>query len=98
MGGINIDIMGRALKRHHEERIKNRWRKRARRSIDWLFDPVPRLLYTLHPEQNPLQLNEEIAVRMAHHSKCPCWGCKRERYNRSQQRRLDKEEIMTSRY
>lgn len=48
----------RALRRHHENRVKVRWRVRVK-----LWN-----LATAGEE-------ERIALRRAHHNKCPCWMC-----------------------
>jgi hypothetical protein len=50
---------GRAVRRHHERRIKERWRQRIRR---WWYVGTAELV-------------ERLAVRRAHRNKCDCWMC-----------------------
>lgn len=71
--------MSRADRRHHEERVKTKWRRRVRRQpgetlATWKAGPT-------------IATVEAAAVRLAHHNKCPCSICKRPRYQRAGSRR-----------
>lgn len=61
--------MSLAERRHHEERIKARFRG------------VFRWVKPTHRKPSWAEV-ERQAVRFAHHSKCPCWLCRKPRYNR----------------
>ncbi len=61
----------RSLRRHHEQRLRARYRKVADRWAGNAFVGVDRIRYV-----------EQTASRLAHHHNCPCWMCKRPRYDR----------------
>jgi hypothetical protein len=64
----------RASRRHHKERVKAKWKRRVRR------EHGPSLEAWKAPP--PAQAVEARAVRLAHHNKCACDGCRRPRYER----------------
>jgi hypothetical protein len=66
--------VSRGDRRHHEERVKAKWRRRVR------AHPGPTLAAWKAPP--PAVEVEAQAVRLAHHNKCDCSLCKRPRYDR----------------
>ena len=91
--------MSSAMRRHHDRRVKARWRRRleARESVGywtfrWRWKMVRdrrRWCCTIDPDA--VQKREvyiaRAAVRKAAHPKCPCLLCKGERYQRARERR-----------
>jgi hypothetical protein len=58
--------MALAVRRHHEERIKCRWRRRFARQKPW--GPIT-------PEKHAAW-QERMALLRAHHGNCACGQCK----------------------
>lgn len=63
--------MTRAENRHHEKRIKAKWRRRIRREPN-----IPKGRDLSRYKSAPPEVEvEQRAVRRAHHPCCPCWIC-----------------------
>lgn len=77
LGERERDAMSRADRRHQEERVKDRFRRIVSRWFDPRCWRPPR-----HGPQTREETIERIAVRKAHHPKCPCRLCKGARYDR----------------
>lgn len=82
----------RSVRRHHEERIRERFRNVAKRWAGkydnwvnkWFFTPDGVMHHYLDRTGfvKRMQFIETTIRRLAHHNKCPCGMCKRERYRR----------------
>jgi hypothetical protein len=94
-------MQNRALRRHHEERVKQNKRSIAKRwagdvgkwvnklNVIWgpndkgKIDIIAREKYIdRRGATERLKYIERTANRLAHHNKCPCYICKRDRYDR----------------
>lgn len=95
----------RAERRHHESRIKQKFREVATRwagrydswvvKYKWVRDANGKLIQVLTYLDRTgftkrLQYIDRQAVRLAHHNKCTCGGCRNADYKREQRRPLHK--------
>lgn len=93
----------RAERRHHEDRVKNKFKKVAKRwagrydswaqrwDIRW---ENGKIVYRQHVIDatgytRRMQFIERTAAKLAHHSKCDCWMCHGEKYDRKQKKAQD---------
>lgn len=89
----------RAERRHHESRIKQKFREVATRwagrydswthRYKWIRDANGKLIQVLTQLDRTgftrrLQYIDRTAARLAHHNKCPCGMCKNGDYKREQ--------------
>ena len=70
----------RAERRHHEERIKAKFKRVVRR---WWSGLWPK-------DASYMRWVEDTAAKRAHHNKCDCWMCRQDRYDRQREKVLDK--------
>jgi hypothetical protein len=93
--------MSRSERRHHEERIKAKRRRIARFQStprmwvyrwEWRREPDGSLVGRCVVDPRGVENREAWIVRTgayrAHHNKCPCWHCRRPRYDRNEDRRV----------
>lgn len=73
--------MSRALRRHHEERIKKKYLFVAKRWAGRSFGGWK------PPSFSKEEYLQRTVNKLAHHHKCPCWMCKNEKYDRNKVKR-----------